>query len=109
MTLMPYNPLGQSYIFASHDFWYFSRKPIVLTPWFNIIRPFETMAWIVLLASTLAVSFTFVLIYSVYLNMNPIFLDKRNVGSFQLIFKPALYLIEPDSIKWFSTKLSAGL
>ena len=109
MILDSNKPLGQAYTHLSVELWYFSRKPIASPAWLNIVRPFETLAWIALISSTCVVSITFVIIYSVYSRIHLTLLKKRDVKLYQLMLEPPLYLVEPENIKWFSTKLSAGL
>ncbi len=106
--MAPGKPIGQAHIFIFNEFYYFTRNPVRLPAMFNIMRPFEFKAWMAIVCSVVAISITLLVIYGVYREINKGLLQEKQPQIYQFFTQPALYLIEPDKIRWFSSKLSGG-
>lgn len=66
------------------------------------------MTWILILISILATSLTFMVIHTTYTHSNNGLLSRWDIQFYQFLMQSTFYLIEPNEIKWFSSKLSAG-
>ena len=107
------NPLGQLYTFASPSDHLFSRFPVRLSPWKNVIRVFQSSVWFFTFGGLFCFSSAFAFIYSCYKSI-PTFnqmglLNENKVTSYSDFFILVTFgIVEPNSLPWFSNKLSAG-
>ncbi len=89
---------------------YITRKPVPLKPFSNILKPFSTQVWILVLLTMTAFSLLSLMFNKIYKGVEPFYyldLTKRETSNYLFFLFSFTKISEPDPLPWFKT-WSAG-